>query len=433
MEIYELMRQQQLRIAVIGVGYVGLPLVMAFAEHYPVIGYDVDEDRIARYRRLREEQDEPIRRNLTFTTDADELLAAHVYIVTVPTPVDRGNKPDLTFLEAASRQVGSCLQRGNLVIYESTVYPGVTEEHCIPLLEEVSGLRCGRDFKTGYSPERINPGDPHHRLSNTTKVVAGCDEEALAMVSSLYEQIIEAGVYRAPSIVTAEAAKVVENAQRDMNIAFMNELAMMFHQMGIDTKSVLAASATKWNFVPVSPGLVGGHCIGVDTYYLIHGARKSGFHPLMLLGARHINEGMGSYIANETIKQLVRLHVADSDGLKIAILGVTYKENTDDLRNSQVKAIIEELQEYGVSLSAADPQADPQEAAGFLNLELVDLDSISDVHAVIMAVPHDAYRNLSLDDLERLYGDSQTRLLIDVKGIYDPQELEQRQIHYWRL
>lgn len=427
--------QERLTIAIIGVGYVGLPLALAFAQHDDVIGYDIDEQKIGNHRRssVVHQRSASQSGRLTFTSDPEKLNAAQIYIITVPTPVDDRNEPDLQFLEDASRVVGSKLTRGKLVIYESTVYPGLTEEICVPILEEASGLVCGRDFRLGYSPERINPGDQQHRLENTVKIVAGYDAETLNAVAALYEKIVAVGVYRAESIQVAEAAKMIENAQRDLNIAFMNECAMMFHHMGIDTKAVLAASATKWNFVKMTPGLVGGHCIGVDSYYLAHRAARKGYRPELLVTGRQVNESMGSYIAQQTIKQLVRLG-ANMHQLRVAVLGVTYKENSADMRNSKVKQIIDELTDYGVELMVADPVADPELAKKVLGgIPLTDIDSITDVAAVILAVPHAAYTKLTMEHYLHMYGRSTTRLMVDVKGLYEQTSFEPYRIQYWRL
>lgn len=434
MNIQQLMRNKELNIAVIGIGYVGLPLALSFAEHFHVVGFDIDAKKIEKYRSAYRDRERRGSGGLSFTDDPDDIGDAHVYIVTVPTPVDAQLRPDLSHLIDASRLIGRKLAPGNLVIYESTVYPGVTEEVCIPVLEAESGLGSGADFQVGYSPERVNPGDVHHRLDNTKKIVSALSEEALDTVAELYAHIVEAGVYRVSSIRLAEAAKVTENAQRDMSIAFMNELSMMFHHMGIDTKEVIDACSTKWNFQRVTPGLVGGHCIGVDTYYLIYKSEQLGYTPTFLHAGRTVNESMGRYIANQTIKRLARLQ-RDHEFKRwtIAVLGVTYKENTDDIRNSKVKDLIGELREFGVKLLVADPLADESRAAGELGVQLCDWRSIRDADAVIVAVPHDEFRAIPMDRLLDMYDRSSGRLLVDIRGAFDRDAAERHQIRYWRL
>lgn len=424
-------------IAVIGLGYVGLPLAIAFSKKYNVIGYDTNSEKITAYRNgidvTNDVGDETLRQcTVKFTNDEAELDQVGVFVVTVPTPVRKGNVPDLNYLESASRLIGSKLSKGAVVVYESTVYPGVTEEVCIPILEKQSGLSCGKDFKVGYSPERINPGDREHMLENITKIVSANDEEALNTVAQLYESIITAGVYRAESIKVAEAAKVVENAQRDVNIAFMNELSMLFHQMGIDTKEVLQAAGTKWNFLPFTPGLVGGHCISIDPYYLTYKAEDTGYHSKIILAGRHINDGMGVYVAQQLIKLLVRMKL-DMGQIRVAVLGLTYKENCSDLRNSKVKDIIQELQEYGITPVVVDPLADKELVQKEYGVELLELSSLQGVNAVVLAVPHDVFRLLTLDDYESMFEPEKAKLMMDVRGMYSKKQFIERQIEYWRL
>ncbi|MFC5988145.1 nucleotide sugar dehydrogenase [Marinicrinis lubricantis] len=431
------MMNREERMAVIGLGYVGLPLAIAFSKKLHVVGFDNNRDKIAAYRDgvdvTGDVGDEAVRQcAVEFTADERHLDGISRFIVAVPTPVRSGNVPDLQFVESASRMVGSKLTKGAVVVYESTVYPGVTEEICIPILERESGLRCGEDFKVGYSPERINPGDREHVLENITKIVSGNDEEALSMVAALYETIIEAGVYRAESIKIAEAAKVIENAQRDINIAFMNELSMLFHQMGIDTKKVLQAAATKWNFLPFSPGLVGGHCIGIDPYYLTYKAEDTGYHSKIILAGRHINDGMGVYVAQQLMKMLVRLKL-DMGQVRVAILGLTYKENCSDLRNSKVKDMIGELQEYGMTPVVVDPLADRTQVWNEYGIELSELSSLQQVNAVVLAVPHDDFRRMNADDYDKLYDQAHAKLMVDVRGIYSEEEFKEHHIEYWRL
>ncbi len=425
------------KLAVIGLGYVGLPLALAFAQHMSVIGFDVNRSKVERYRNGKDVTgsmgDAALRDCLVdFTADEERLAEADVYIVAVPTPIRSGNVPDLRYVQSASRQIGMRMNRGALVIYESTVYPGVTEEICIPILEHESGLRCGVDFKVGYSPERINPGDPDHELTTITKVVSGCDEDALSIAAALYEIIIEAGVYRAESIQVAEAAKVIENAQRDINIAFMNELSMLFHRMGLDTQQVLQAAATKWNFLNFRPGLVGGHCIGIDPYYLTYKAEDRGYRSRIILAGRHINDGMGVYVAQQVMKQLVRLKL-DMEHARIAILGLTYKENCSDIRNSKVKDIIRELAEYGITPAVVDPLADEEEVAAEYEIGLSKLTDLYDVNAVIVAVPHAAFQALTVEDFDKMFDQNEAKLMVDVRGIYAKETYAERHIHYWRL
>ncbi len=433
-------------VAIVGLGYVGLPLAVAFGRQRPTIGYDLNESKLACYRRgedpTGEVGPERIRqaRQLEFTSDANRLAEASVIIVVVPTPIDHARRPDLRPLEGASRAVGRHLQPGTVVIFESTVYPGCTEEVCVPLLEQESGLswagrpdsseESGAGFSIGYSPERINPGDREHRLETITKVVSGDTADTLERVASLYESIVDAGVYRASSIKVAEAAKVIENTQRDLNIALMNELAMVFNQLGIDTLDVLQAAGTKWNFLPFRPGLVGGHCIGVDPYYLTYKAESVGFHPQVVLGGRKTNDGMGKFIAEQTVKQLVhRGHPVA--GARILVLGLTFKENCPDLRNSRVPDIIKELHDYCCEVLVHDPLADRDEARHEYAVELQDWDSMHGAHAVILAVPHAEYLERGMALVAPLL--LQDGVVIDIKSALDREQAAASGIALWRL
>ena len=432
--VYRQLIERKTKLAVVGLGYVGLPIALALSKKVDVIGFDLDEGKIARYRGgidvTGEMGDEAIRQSaVDFTANEDRLNEAKVFIVTVPTPIHEGHIPDLSLVKRASRTIGKRLSKDAVVIYESTVYPGTTEEICIPLLEAESGLKCGEDFKVGYSPERINPGDKVHRLDNIVKIVAGIDEETVEIISSIYELIIHAGVYRAESIKVAEAAKVIENAQRDINIAFMNEVSMLLHQMGISTKAVLAAAQTKWNFLKFTPGLVGGHCIGVDPYYLTYKAETVGFYSKLMTTARQINENMGKYVAGQIIKMLVQAQT-DFKNVKIGVLGVTYKENCRDIRNSKVIDIIRELTEYGIVPQVADPLADPRLVYEEYGIELVPLSEIRNVDMIVLAVPHQHFVEL---DMSRLFGPGQPKYFIDVKGVFPPSDYERSGFVYWSL
>ncbi len=385
-------------LAVIGLGYVGLPLAVEFGKHRPVIGFDIKLDRIAELRagrdHTREVPPEELSeaRHLALTADPADLSAATIFIVTVPTPIDAHKRPDLTPLIKASETVGRALKKGDIVIYESTVYPGATEEDCVPVLERVSGLAYNVDFFCGYSPERINPGDKAHRLTTIRKVTSGSTPEIADKVDALYASIVTAGTYKAESIRVAEAAKVIENTQRDLNIALVNELAIIFNRMGIDTEAVLKAAGTKWNFLPFRPGLVGGHCIGVDPYYLTHKAEALGYHPQVILAGRRINDGMGAYVAGQLVKAMLKLRI-HVDGARVLVLGLTFKENCPDLRNTRVVDVVEELRDYGIQVEIHDPWADPQEAQTEYGLALVAEPTVGGYDAVILAVAHNEYRD----------------------------------------
>ncbi len=427
----------QANLAVVGLGYVGLPVAVAFGKKVPVIGFDVDEDKVRELRKGRDPTgelapEELAETRIRYTTNPGDLRRAAFIVVAVPTPIDRHKKPDLGALVAASRSIGQNLTPGTVVVYESTVYPGVTEEVCVPVLERESGLVCGRDFKVGYSPERINPGDREHTLENVVKVVAGQDEETLDVVARVYELVVRAGVHRAPSIRTAEAAKVIENTQRDLNIALMNELAIIFNRMGLETREVLRAAGTKWNFLPFTPGLVGGHCIGVDPYYLTYKAEELGYKPQVILAGRAINDGMGKYVAENVVKGLIRCGKV-VQGSRVLVLGLTFKENVADLRNSRVKDVIEELREFGVDVVAHDPLADPGEARREFGLDPVSLDDVGVVDGIVAAVPHAAYRELTLERLKAMYRPEGRGVLADVKAVYSRSEAEALGLYYWSL
>ena len=437
--LYEKIVNKQEKISVIGLGYVGMPLAVAFAKKVNVIGYDVNEQKIALYKKgidpTNEVGDEAIKQTtVEFTSDETRLKEAKFHIVAVPTPINLDKTPNLTPVEAASTTVGRNLTKGSIVVYESTVYPGVTEDICIPILERESGLKCGIDFKVGYSPERINPRDKVNRLETITKIVSGIDEESLNEIAMVYELIIEAGVHKASSIKVAEAAKVVENSQRDINIAFMNELAMIFDRMGIDTKEVIEAMNTKWNALGFYPGLVGGHCIGVDPYYFIYQAEKLGYHSQIILAGRKINDGMGEFVADAVIKKLI---LADKvvKKAKVVILGITFKENCPDTRNSKVIDIIKRLKEYGNEPIVYDPLADKNDAKEEYGIDLVDIEDIKDADCLVFAVAHDEFKNMSFDQMDALFGNfsNNEKIIIDVKSIFDKKAIEERGYSYWRL
>lgn len=444
LELYHKIKDKKENISVIGLGYVGMPLAIAFAKKINVIGFDVNKEKIELYKQGIDVTNEVGNKALKETTalmtsDETKLKEAKFHIIAVPTPINDDKTPDLRPIIGASRVLGRNLTKGSIVVYESTVYPGVTEEVCIPILEKESNLKCGVDFKVGYSPERINPGDKLHRLENITKVVSGMDEESLENIASIYELIIEAGVHRAESIKVAEAAKVIENSQRDINIAFVNELSMIFNKMEIDTKAVLEASGTKWNFLKFYPGLVGGHCIGVDPYYLTHKAEQIGYHSQVILSGRRINDGMGKYVGESTVKNLIKAN-KQVKGAKVAILGMTFKEDCPDVRNSKVIDIINELKEYGINVFVADPIADESEVKREYGIELTKFENIKNMDAVIVAVGHKEYMELTLESIKKLYEEKPESLnsedklvLVDVKGIFDKKEAQLKNYLYWRL
>ena len=456
MSLYEEIVQGKEKISLIGLGYVGMPIAISFARKVDVIGFDISREKINLYKTgidpTKEVGNDAIKHTtIEFTADETKLKEAKFHIVAVPTPVNADHTPDLRPVESASRSLARNLVKGSIVVYESTVYPGVTEDICIPILEKESGLQCGIDFKVGYSPERINPGDKLHRLENIVKVVSGMDEESLDIIAKVYELVVEAGVYKAESIKVAEAAKVIENSQRDINIAFMNELSIIFNKMGIDTKTVLAAAGTKWNFLKFYPGLVGGHCIGVDPYYLTYKAEQLGYHSQIILAGRRINDEMGKYVAENTVKKMIQAnkHVK---GAKVAIFGFTFKENCPDSRNTKVIDIIRELHEYGVNTIVIDPVADAEEVRHEYGITINSLNSLSGVDAVVFAVAHNEFLSLDLANLRRLYKENTDLflhdeaaatlskdfapphyVLIDVKGVFDQVQANELNFLYWRL
>jgi len=423
-------------VGVVGLGYVGLPLAVEFGKKFKTIGFDLSTEKVESYRRCidptNEVSSDDLRAasQLAVTTDSKALAAADIIVVAVPTPVDAAHRPDFTPLVSASRTVGQVMKKGAIVVYESTVYPGATEEVCIPVLEEHSGMKWKRDFHIGYSPERINPGDKEHTLTRIVKVVSGDDDKTLDAVAELYASVVTAGVHRASSIKVAEAAKVIENTQRDLNIALMNELALIFEKIGIDTLEVLEAAGTKWNFLPFRPGLVGGHCIGVDPYYLTYKADMIGYHPQVILAGRRINDGMGKFIAEQTVKQMIAAgsHVK---GAKVNVLGLTFKENCPDLRNSRVIDVIRELQSYGVDIAVHDPVAAPVEAKHEYGIDILSWEKLPAAEALVVAVAHDEYVDLGLDQLLTKLGKG--GCFIDVKSKFDPSYLRDRGVTNWRL
>lgn len=436
MDVYDELISKREFLAVVGLGYVGMPLAIAFSKKLNVIGFDVNQVKIALYNQgidpTKEVGDDGIRESgMLFTSDPMELGKAKFIIVAVPTPVREDKTPDLMPVESASRIVGQNLKKGAIVVYESTVYPGVTEDICVPILEEESGMKCGVDFRVGYSPERINPSDKEHVLSNIIKIVSGMDEYTLDQVAKTYELVALAGVHRASSIKVAEAAKVIENSQRDINIAFMNELSIIFHKMGIDTKEVLEAAGTKWNFLKFQPGLVGGHCIGVDPYYLTHKAEQLGYHSQVILAGRRINDGMGKYVAENVVKGLIKhdIHIKNA---RVAILGFAFKENCQDTRNTKVIDIIRELEEYGVQTIISDEVADVDEAKRLYGIDIVNLREVHDVDAVVVCVQHDKYKKMTIDTFNKMYRNDE-KLLFDIKGVYDGYEYTTQNYYYWRL
>lgn len=430
------MKKDNLEIAIVGLGYVGLPLAIAFAKKKRVIGFDISAEKINKYKQgidvTCEVGNEAIKNaNIDFTSDPQSIKMADFVIVAVPTPVDGHNHPDLSPVIGATKTVAKNFKKGAIVVYESTVYPGVTEEVCVPILESESGLKCGIDFKVGYSPERINPGDKVHRLENITKIVSGMDEETLETVANVYEMVVEVGVFRASSIKVAEAAKVIENTQRDINIAFMNELSIIFNKLSIDTLEVLKAAGTKWNFLNFTPGLVGGHCIGVDPYYLTYKAQEVGYYPQVILSGRKINDGMGKHIAENVVKLLIKNNSPVCNA-KVLIMGLTFKEDVPDVRNTKVVDIINELHDYGVKTFVTDPCADKHEALEEYGIEICEFDDVENVDAVILAVSHSQYKNLKIEDIAKKFRKGQN-IFADIKGIYNKQNATDIGLNYWRL
>jgi len=438
MDLYEKLVSGEEKLSLVGLGYVGMPIAVAFAKKIKVVGFDLNKEKIGLYQSgidpTNEVGNEVIRgTKVDFTADPARLKEAKFHIVAVPTPVNDDHTPDLSPVEGASRILGQNLTKGSVVVFESTVYPGVTEDICVPILEKESGLKCGVDFKIGYSPERINPGDKVHRLETITKIVSGMDEETLETIAKVYELVVEVGVYRAESIKVAEAAKVIENSQRDINIAFMNELSIIFHKMGIDTKSVLEAAGTKWNFLPFMPGLVGGHCIGVDPYYLTYKAEELGYHSQIILSGRRINDDMGKYVAESLVKDLIRANIPVKHA-KVAILGFTFKENCPDTRNTKVIDIYRELGEYGIVPIVVDPAADASEAKRLYGIEFQSMDDIRDVDALIVAVAHEQFLSLDKEKISSFFNPAHKRkVLMDLKGILNRKEYLTEDYLYWRL
>lgn len=435
MSLYEEIVKGEKKISLVGLGYVGMPIAVAFSKKVKVVGFDLNEKKIEMYKNGKdptgEVGDEEIKRcGVEFTSNPEKLREASFHIVAVPTPINEDKTPDLTPVISASRILGKYLTKGSIVVYESTVYPGVTEEICVPVLEKESGLKCGRDFKVGYSPERINPGDKVHRLETIVKIVSGMDKETLEEVAKVYSLVALAGVYRAESIKVAEAAKVIENSQRDINIAFMNELAMIFEKMGIDTKHVIEAAGTKWNFLKFQPGLVGGHCIGVDPYYLTYKANKLGYDSQVILAGRRINDSMGKYVAERTVKKLIA-HNVNVKSAKVGILGFTFKENCPDTRNTRVIDIVRELEEYGIEPVVCDPVADREEAKEEYGIELKKQDALKNLDTLIVAVAHDEFKKLSEKDFENLL--CKNGIVADIKGIYEREDFEKNGYSYWRF
>ncbi len=438
MNLYEKLLSGEEKLSLVGLGYVGMPIAVAFARKIKVVGFDLNKEKIALYQKgvdpTKEVGDEAIRNtSVEFTADAAKLREAKFHIVAVPTPVNSDHTPDLTPVEGASRILGQNLTKGSVVVFESTVYPGVTEDICVPILEKESGLTCGVDFKIGYSPERINPGDKVHRLETIVKIVSGMDAETLDTIAKVYELVVEAGVYRAQSIKVAEAAKVIENSQRDINIAFMNELSIIFNKMGIDTKSVLEAAGTKWNFLKFFPGLVGGHCIGVDPYYLTYKAEELGYHSQIILAGRRINDDMGKYVAENMVKNLIKADIPVKRA-KVAILGFTFKENCPDTRNTKVIDIYRELGEYGIRPIIVDPAADAAEAQRLYGITFDDMEAVKDMDGVIVAVSHEQFLSLDKAKISSFYNSKhQKKVFMDIKGLFDREEYLTDDFIYWRL
>ncbi len=437
MSLYNDIISHKAKISLVGLGYVGMPIAVSFSRTADVIGFDINSEKTELYKKgvdpTREVGDKAIAEcSVEFTSDEKKLRDARFHIVAVPTPVKADHTPDLSPVESASAILGRNLEKGSIVVYESTVYPGVTEDICVPILEAQSGLKCGVDFRVGYSPERINPGDKVHRLESIVKIVSGMDEDTLEEVASVYSLVARAGVYRAESIRVAEAAKVIENSQRDINIAFMNELSIIFNKMGIDTLSVLKAAGTKWNFMNFRPGLVGGHCIGVDPYYLTYKAEQIGYHSQIILAGRHINDDMGKYVAENLVKALIKNDLPVKNA-KVAVLGLTFKENCPDTRNTKVIDIVRELGEYGIDPVIVDPVADSAEAGRLYGVSLTAIEDVTGVDAVILAVPHEVFSELGAEKYDALYAGHGKKIMLDVRGLMDRTAMEEAGYYYWRL
>lgn len=439
MSLYKKILDRKEKIAVIGLGYVGIPLAISLAKKVSVIGYDINEEKIEQYKKgvdpTKEVGDDEINNTtIEFTSNESKLEEASFFIVSVPTPINIDHTPNLTPIIEASKIIGRNMSRGSIVVYESTVYPGCTEDICIPILETESGLKCGIDFKIGYSPERINPGDKIHRLANIHKIISGIDVEAVEEIKRIYDLVIDVGTHPVSNIKTAEAIKVVENSQRDINIAFMNELAIVFDKMNIDTNEVVDGMNTKWNALGFRPGLVGGHCIGIDPYYFTYEAERLGYHSQIILNGRIVNDSMGKYVADAAIKKMIEAGQAPKNS-NVVILGLTFKENCPDTRNSKVIDVIKRLNEYGIKPKIVDPWANPKEASTEYGITLSNIDDIEDVDCVIVAVSHDEFKKLKLSELERLYKSSpdEEKVLIDVKGNYNIEDLKESGMKWWRL
>lgn len=439
MSLYSKIITKDAKIALVGLGYVGMPIAVEFAKHVNVIGFDINKAKIDAYKNgidpTQEVGDEAIKAStVEWTSDETKLKEAKFIIVAVPTPVNDDTTPDLTPVIGSSEIVGRNLTKGSIVVYESTVYPGVTEETCLPILERESGLKCGVDFKIGYSPERINPGDKVHRLTTIKKIVSGMDEESLEEIAKVYGIVVAAGVHKASCIKVAEAAKVIENSQRDINIAFMNELSIIFNKMGIDTLEVLEAAGTKWNFLPFRPGLVGGHCIGIDPYYLTYRAEQFGYHSQIILSGRRINDDMGKYVAEQTVKQLIAADKSIKNA-KVGCLGITFKEDCPDARNSKVNDILKELHEYGINPIVCDPVADVSDAKHFYGIDLEPLSELKELDCLIIAVAHKEFKSLTNDDIAKMFKDESNnkKVIMDVKGVRNKNELLGLGYRYWRL
>ena len=437
MSIYQDLIDRKTKLSLVGLGYVGMPIAVEFAKHVKVVGYDLNEEKIEKYKQgidpTNEVGDAAVANStVEFTADPSKLEEARFHIVAVPTPVNQDKTPDLSPVEGASRTLGKHLKPGSIVVYESTVYPGVTEDVCVPILEEESGLKCGVDFKVGYSPERINPGDRVHTLTTIRKVVSGMDEESLEEIKNVYDIVIEAGTYPVSTIKTAEAIKVVENSQRDINIAFMNELAMVFDRMGIDTSEVVDGMNTKWNALGFRPGLVGGHCIGVDPYYFTYEAEKLGYHSQIILAGRKVNDGMGEFVADAAIREMVRAGLAPTKA-KVGVLGITFKEDCPDVRNSKVEDILKRFAQYGIEPMFCDPWADAADAKRAYGVELVDMDEMRDLDCLVVAVAHRQFKELSADAVKAMFSDGPDggKVLVDVKSILDKANFSE--YRYWRL
>ncbi|MCG7333061.1 nucleotide sugar dehydrogenase [Salinicoccus roseus] len=432
--------KRKAKISVIGLGYVGLPIAIEFAKHVDVIGFDTNEHKIKLYKEghdpTKEVGDKAIKEtSINFTNNPEKLQEVDFHIVAVPTPINSDKTPNLEPLENATKTIGKNISKGSIIVFESTVYPGMTEDICIPILEKESNLYCGKDFKVGYSPERINPGDKVHTLNNIVKIVSSIDSESLEEISNIYEIVITAGIHKASSIKVAEAAKVVENSQRDINIAFMNELAVVFDRMGINTNDVIKAMSTKWNSLPFTPGLVGGHCIGVDPYYFLYQAEKLGYHSQIIQSGRKINDSMGEFIGQAIIKKLIETNKVVKKA-NIAILGVTFKENCPDTRNSKVFDIVNTLNEYGIETKFVDPQANKDEAKEFYGVELINMEELKDLDCLIFTVAHEEFKKLNLEELDKFFNsnlEKNERIIIDIKNMWKTEDIKKMGYEYWQL